>query len=118
LVSCQTFVGYDRFDDPRLVALMNDIYQNEWSLYQNHFMPTQKLIKKEKINSKYRKKYDKAKTPYQRLLESDCIDAEVKMQLAILHQTLNPFTLKKTIEKKLKHLFKYVFTNKKPRTKI
>jgi hypothetical protein len=110
--------GYDRFDDPRLVALMNDIYQNEWSLYQNHFMPTQKLIKKEKINSKYRKKYDKAKTPYQRLLESDCIDAEVKMQLAILHQTLNPFTLKKTIEKKLKHLFKYVFTNKKPRTKI
>jgi hypothetical protein len=38
--------GYDRFDNPVLVNLMNDIYENEWSLYQNHFMPTQKLIKK------------------------------------------------------------------------
>jgi hypothetical protein len=50
--------GYDRFDNPVLVTLMNDIYENEWGLYQNHFMPTQKLIKKEKINSKYKTQYE------------------------------------------------------------
>ena len=110
--------GYDRFDDPRLVELMNDLYQNEWSLYQNYFMPTQKLVKKEKINSKYRRKYDKAKTPYQRVLESKYIDEEVKMALAILHQQLNPFKLKTAIEKKLRNIFKYVKANKKPRKKI
>lgn len=110
--------GYDRFENTKLVALMNDLYANEWSLYQNHFMPTQKLIKKEKINSKYRKKYDKPKTPYQRLLDCPFIDPEIKMQRALLHQTLNPFELKKTIEKKLKHIFKYVVPNKKPRTKL
>jgi hypothetical protein len=110
--------GYDRFDDYRLVNLMNDLYENEWSLYQNHFMPTQKLLTKEKINSKYRKKYEEAKTPYQRVQESSYIDKEIKMELAILHQTLNPFTLKKIIEKKLRHIFKYVRPNKKPRIKI
>lgn len=110
--------GYDRFENPKLVALMNDLYANEWSLYQNHFMPTQKLIKKEKINSKYRKKYDKPKTPYQRLLDCPFIDPEIKMQRALAHQTLNPFELKKTIEKKLKNIFKYVVQNKKPRTKL
>ena len=110
--------GYDRFDNPVLVALMNDIYEQEWSLYQNHFMPTQKLIKKERINSKYRKKYDNATTPYQRILTSTDVADEVKMELAILHQTLNPFELKKAIEKKLKNLFKFVTVNKKPRTKI
>ena len=110
--------GYDRFDDPHLVELMNDIYENEWSLYQNHFMPNQKLLKKEKVNSKYKKQYEKAKTPYQRVLESVHIDNKVKIALSKVHETLNPFELKKTIEKKLKHLFKYVTVNKKPRTKI
>jgi hypothetical protein len=110
--------GYDRLDDPRLVNLMNDVYEKEWSLYQNHFMPSQKLLSKEKINSKYRRKYEKAQTPYQRLLESPDIDHEVKMQKALLHQTLNPFELKKSIEKKIKNIFKYVRVNKKPRKKL
>lgn len=35
--------GYDRFDNPRLVELMNDLYANEWSPLQNHFCPTLKL---------------------------------------------------------------------------
>jgi hypothetical protein len=109
--------GYDRFDDPRLVDLMNDIYKNEWSLYQNHFMPNQKLLTKEKINSKYRRKYEKAKTPYQRLLESPYIDDCVKMEQSLLHQQLNPFELKRTIEKKIKTIFKYVTINKKLRSK-
>jgi hypothetical protein len=110
--------GYDRFGDLRLVPLMNDVYENEWSWYQNYFMPTQKLISKEKMNSKYKKKYDKAKTPYQRVLESESVSQEKKMELALFYQTLNPFELKKAIEKKLRKIFQYVTVNKKPRTKI
>lgn len=110
--------GYDRFDQPILVGLMNDLYCTEWSLYQNHFIPKQKLLSKEKINSKYRKKYEKAKTPYKRIIESAHIDNEKKMELALLHQTLNPFELKKKIEKKLRKIFRYVTVNTKPRTKI
>lgn len=110
--------GYDRFDQPGLVNLMNDLCKNEWSLYQNYFMPNQKLLKKEKINSKYRRKYDKARTPYQRILECENISQEKKMELALQYQKLNPFELKKIIEKKLRKIFQYVSVNKKPRTKI
>ncbi len=110
--------GYDRFDQPILVGLMNDLCKNEWGLYQNYFMPNQKLLSKEKINSKYRRKYDRARTPYQRVLECEHIPQEKKMELAILYQTLNPFELKKAIEKKLRKIFQYVSVNKKPRTKI
>lgn len=38
--------GYHRFDKRILVKLMNDLYRNEWSLYQNHFIPTMKCIEK------------------------------------------------------------------------
>ena len=49
---------------------MNELYSNEWSLYNNFFRPSQKLIEKTKINSKYKRKYDIPKTPYLRVMES------------------------------------------------
>jgi len=110
--------GYDRFDDPRLVPLMNDLYSNEWSDYQNHFIPVLKLVEKTKVNSKYKKKYDKPKTPYQRILLSDFVDQEIKDKLIAKHTTLNPYALKKAMNEKLKEIFKYVSLNKNPRTKI
>ncbi len=111
-------LGYDRFDDERIVNLLNDLYMNEWSLYQNYFCPTMKLLEKTKINSKYRKKYEKAKTPYQRLLECSDITEEIKSQLIARYTTLNPFTLKKMIEKKLNNIFNYVKVTSKVRKRI
>ena len=100
--------GYDRFDNKQLLPLMNDLYYREWSLYQNHFCPSMKLLEKQRINSKYQKKYDKPKTPYQRIMESEHINKEKKEQLQAVHLTLNPFILKKNIEKKLRVIFKLV----------
>ena len=110
--------GYHRFDKECLVELMNDLYRNEWSLYQNHFIPTMKCIKKVKINSKYQRKFDKPKTPYQRVLDCHDISKEKKDALKNVHQTLNPFELKRIIDKKLKRIFSYVQLNKTPRKKI
>ncbi len=100
--------GYDRFDDQRLAGLMNDLYKNEWSLYQNHFFPSMKLIAKEKINSKYRKKYDKPQTPYQRIMASPHIDEQKKKALEKKHLELNPFELKRMIDKKVRHILRIV----------
>jgi hypothetical protein len=50
-----------------------------------------KLIKKEKVNAKYRKKYDFPQTSCQRILASPYIDELKKKQLQEKHQTLNPF---------------------------
>lgn len=92
-------LGYDRFEDPTLVALLNDLYANEWSRYQNHFFPSQKLIDKQRIHSKYRRRYDKPQTPYQRLLASTTLTNDQKNLLRTTHRTLDPFTLKTQIEK-------------------
>jgi hypothetical protein len=110
--------GYDRFEDPNLVDLMNDLYANEWSLYQNHFCPSMKLLKKRRVNSKYYKKYDEPQTPYLRVLASDQVPAETKGRLKAAHQALNPFILKRSIEKKLKAIFQYVKVTSNVRQRI
>jgi hypothetical protein len=101
-------LGYDRIENPDTLPLINDLYANEWSLYQNHFCPSLKLKTKTRIGSKYRKTYDPPKTSYQRILESPDIAPDIKQALQITHASLNPFHLKKTIEQKLKAIFKLV----------
>ena len=87
-------------------------------IYQNHFCPSFKLIEKTRINSRYRKKYDKPKTPYQRVMESTDIDAAVKRQLKTVHLTLDPFILKADIERKLRHIFQQVKVTSNVRQRI
>ena len=64
-----------------------------------------KLISKKRINSKYIKKYDSPKTPYQRLIASEHISENCKQNLKDTFLSLNPFALKKKIESKLKIIF-------------
>ena len=111
-------LGYDRLDNLKLVELINNLYTNEWSLYQNHFCPTLKLIEKKRINSKYKKKYESPKTPYQRLMASDQITKQKKIQLQTCHLKLNPFILKQKIEQKLKGIFKLVKVTANVRQRI
>lgn len=110
--------GYERFQDSRLVNRMNDLYSKEWSLYQNHFCPSVKLIKKEKINSRYKKLYDKPLTPYARLLASEHISLDVKNELKAHHEQLNPFELKRVIELMKKAIFKLVSVTSSMRQRI
>jgi hypothetical protein len=98
--------GHERFGHPELVALMNDLYANEWSQFTNHFKPTFKLLKREKQDGKTRRIYEKTpQTPYQRLLGSPDIPEATKAKLRAEHEGLDPFELKKRIEAKLKNFF-------------
>jgi hypothetical protein len=100
------WLGYDRLDSPDLVPLMNELYTSEWRLFLNFFCPSVKLIEKKRVASKTVKRYDKPKTPYQRILESPEISAETKRALREQFKTLNPFVLRKALEEKLKKIFK------------
>lgn len=110
--------GYDRIADPGLIPLMNDLYAKEWSLYQNHFCPNMKLVEKQRINARYKKKYDAPKTPYQRLLDSEHITDDAKQQLHDIHETLNPFILKQAIERKLQQIFRGIRVTSDVRQRI
>ncbi len=91
--------GYDRLDNPDVVPLMNQLYTSDWRLYHNFFCPSVKLISKKMVASKTIKAYDVPKTPYQRVLESKHVSQSVKQNLAGQFQKLDPFKLRKNIEK-------------------
>lgn len=99
-------IGYLRYDTKEEQSCLNDLYHNELRLYKNFFQPIIKLKSKERINGKIKRKYGKAKTPFQRLIESDQITEKEKAELTVIYQSLNPAQLKKTIDKKLDNLFK------------
>jgi hypothetical protein len=101
-------LGYDRFDNPELVPLINDLYMDEWSLFTNYYCPTLKLKEKLRINSRYTKKYEPPQTPYQRLLDSQDVSTAAKRSLETVYNSLNPFKLKRRIDEKLNGIFHLV----------
>ena len=98
--------GYLRYDNYEELAIMNDLYCNELRLYKNFFQPVMKLQSKERIGGKVKRKYEAAKTPYQRLIESDQIPQESKEELKGVYLSLNPAELKRNIDAKLAKLYK------------
>ena len=110
------WLGYDRLDDPRVIPLLNDLYCNEWRIFHNFFCPSVKLLAKERVGSKTIKRHDTPKTPYQRLMESPGIPQATKRQLSEQLQELNPFELRKAMERKLHKIFQLPITRTSMRT--
>jgi hypothetical protein len=98
------YLGYQRFENPILVTLLNELYTSEWYLYFNFFMPSVKLIHKVRSGSQIIKKYDSPKTPFQRLLQSPAISEQTKKDLKKQFEELNPFILQKHMTEKIKHI--------------
>lgn len=100
-------LGYDRFDTDKQLSAINNLYRNEFQLFNNFFKPVMKIISKEKINNSVcKKKYDVAKTPYQRLMNHPKISQEKKKEMTALYLSLNPVKLKKAIDEKTKNIKK------------
>jgi hypothetical protein len=57
-------------------------------------------------------------TPYQRILASDAIPESVRRKIASMHQTLNPFDLKRRIEAKLNTIFSMVSVTSNVRQRL
>lgn len=99
------WLGYGRFDTPEQLLAINDLYRNELWRYNNFFLPVMKIESKEKLNNSVcRKKHDRAKTPYHRLMASNQILDEKKQKLHALYLTLNPVQLKRDIDEKIKRI--------------
>jgi len=90
-------VGYDRYEGPAACAALNALYE-PLRLYINFFQPVMVLVEKTRDGAKVKKRYDTAKTPYQRVLASPDVAEEAKERLRQLYQTLNPAALLREIE--------------------
>jgi hypothetical protein len=99
------WIGYIRLDCKESVDALNDVYA-VLCPYLNHFVASRRVIEKYEVDGKWKKKYEKvAKTPYQRVLENEHIEIEIKEKLRQEHEKLNPLTMLKEIErlKKILH---------------
>jgi len=91
-------VGYQRFDTEEQLRLLDELYE-VLDRYTNFFQPSMKLQSKERQGARVKKKYDAARTPYQRLLDSSFISEESKEQLRAQYRLLNPAQLKRQLER-------------------
>lgn len=95
-------VGAERLDDVRFVYLLNQLYK--WvNLQHNHFIVSMRLEKKEKCGRRIIKRYDKAQTPYMRVLEK-MKEGSRKERFIILPESLNPWTIKNKIAQYAKEI--------------
>jgi hypothetical protein len=109
-------VGYARYDTPQQLCLLNELYSH-LRLYTNYFQPVMKLLSKERQGAKVKKKYDEPKTPYQRVLSSPTVAANVKRRLKQEYTRLNPAQLKREITRLQRKLFKLAAGNRSSKSK-
>ena len=84
-------------------ALIAEIYA-DLRLYVNFFLPSVKLLGKQRTGAKVYKRYDRAATPHQRLLALGALDEAGAAALQEKYLTLNPAALRRRLtdnEKKL-----------------
>ncbi len=90
-------VGYERYDSPKAVAWLNTLY-GLLDTYVNLFLPMRKVIAKEKQGGRVIKRYDVARTPFQRLIEAGVLEPKVQSLLEQQLKTINPLALHRQIE--------------------
>ena len=90
-------VGYRRYDSAAELKLLNQIYAVA-RLYRNFFQPTIKIRHKVRIQGRIQRRYEPARTPYQRLLEEGQIPAPAQQQLRAQYEQLNPAELRRKLE--------------------
>ena len=98
-------LGYLRYDSEAAREAMNDLYEQELRWFQNLFLPSVKLARKERIGSRLRRRYEAPQTPFQRVTAAPATDPERLAKLQRLRERLDPFELSRTIQTKLESIF-------------
>jgi hypothetical protein len=98
-------LGYVRYDTPEAVAAINQLYRHELRLFENLFLPSVKLVRKERVGSRVRRFYDRPQTPFERLLASHWGRPQAIAELSRQRDHLDPFALSATIDLQLRRIY-------------
>jgi hypothetical protein len=96
--------GYERYDNPAVVPLINALCKGPLGQLLNFFLPTLKLQSKRREGSQTRRVYGPAQTPLARVLACAEVAQEKKAELRALRQILNPFALRREVDRRLKEI--------------
>jgi hypothetical protein len=107
-------LGYVRYDTPAAQAAIHHLYRGDLRLLQNLFLPSVKLLRKERVGARVRRRYDAPRTPLDRVLACPEIRPEAAAQLQRLRARLDPFGLAGTIEQQLERIYALATTRPSP----
>jgi hypothetical protein len=98
------YLGDLRLDIPEQIAALNALYEDMW-LYYHLFQPVLHLYEKTVVGDKVVRKWDEAKTPYERLVASAVLSSEQHAQLQQLYEQTNPAQIREAIYRQLEALW-------------
>jgi hypothetical protein len=96
--------GYERYDNPEVVALIQELVKGALGQLLNYFHANLKLEHKERIQGRLKRVYGAAQTPLARVLLSAEVTPQTKRRLEQEKSRLNPFALKLEVERSLKQI--------------
>jgi len=99
------YIGYDRYCTRAAFAALKAVHEL-LQLYVNFFLPIRKLVSKERHGARVVKRYDRAQTPYRRVLASGVLTPDRSAALAALYHQLNPRQLRADLQVRLDALWK------------
>lgn len=100
------WAGYIRIDTEERLSILKEMY-TYLEIFINHFQPSMKCVEKIRKNiSHSSRKYDQAKTPYQRFIEHPDIPKEAREKMRKHHDVLNPKILHDKLLSLRQKLFK------------
>ncbi len=91
------------------VAALDALYEQMW-LYYNLFQPVLHLCEKTLVGDRVLRKWDDAKTPFERLLGSFGLSPEQQAHLQQLYEQTNPLQLREAIYRQLARLWEAATT--------
>ena len=105
----RAYIGFERLDTVDQTLALNHIYDKMW-LYYNLFQPVMRLTEKTLIPreggaTRVKRRYDQARTPFDRLCATSAIPEQQRDQLQTLRDYTNPRQLRKEINDLIVQLF-------------
>jgi hypothetical protein len=105
----RAYVGYDRLDTVAQTLALNELYDLMW-LYHNFFQPVMRVAEKIVVSEEgqpthIRRRYDQARTPFDRLCDMKVLAPDVQARLTTLREQTNPRQRLAQIEAQLDYLF-------------
>ena len=108
----RAYLGSARFDTAAQTNVINQLYERMW-LYYNFFQPVMRLREKtmgpllpaEGQPSRIKRRFDQARTPFDRLCQTDAISEQQKEQLQTLRNQTNPRQLRQEIYQLIDQIF-------------
>ena len=97
-------LGDVRYDSAAAVTARNAVYA-DLRLLQNLFLPSVKLVTKERVGARVRRRYDRPQTPLDRVRVCPQADAAKAQALVALRARLDPFVLAQRIDEGLGRVY-------------